>query len=195
MVSALAGAFVAIVAAPPALFLVPGLLTPDSTRALPTHYAAAYLTGGGIGQDAPSAWTHSENLEIVRDPVFAAASLEHFYTQERLRFWSIRAGYLFRPHRGVAGGITLGYRGVAGSRGQDAVLIGLPIVGGSQLAAVRIEPVYAVSRAGVSWTFRFQGEVYLLPRPLLAGLIAEAKPLWQGGPYQGSVGVLFGVRR
>jgi hypothetical protein len=195
MVPVLAGAVVVFAAAPPALFLVPGLLTPDSTRALPTQYMAAYLTGGRIGHDAPSSWTHSENLEIIRGHLFGAVSLEHFSTQERLQFRSIRAGYLFRPNRGVAGGVTLGYRSVTGTRGQDAVLIGLPMSAGSEWAAMRLEPIYAVSGAGVSWTFRWQVDCYFLPRPMLAGLLVEAKPLWQGGPYQGAIALILGVRR
>jgi hypothetical protein len=52
-----------------------------------------------------------------------------------------------------------------------------------------------MTSAGVSWTFRFQGDFYFLPRPMLAGLLIEAKPLWQGGPYQGTVAGMLGVMR
>lgn len=63
------------------------------------------------------------------------------------------------------------------------------------MAALRFEPIYVMSDAGVSWTYRCQAEIYLLPKPLFAGFLVEAKPLRQGGPYQGTLGLLFGVRR
>jgi hypothetical protein len=195
MLPAFAGLSLAFVVAPPALFLIPGLLTPDSTRTLPTHHVAAYLAGGGIGDGAPNSWTHSENIEVIQGHLFASASLEHLYTQQRLRFGTIRAGYLFRPNPGLAGGFTLGYRSVAGSRGEDAVLIGFPLAAGGEKVAVRVEPIYAVSRAGVSWTFKVQGDFHILPKPLFTGMLVEAKPLWQDGPYQGVVAVLFGIMR
>lgn len=190
-----AGLFTALVVAPPALFLMPGLLTPDSTRALPDRYVAAYFMGGGIGEDAPSSWTHSENLDVLRGHLYASLSVEHFYHRERVQYQTIRVGYLFRPNRGVTGGVTVGYRQVSGNGGEDAVLIGLPITGGGQVATLRFEPIYAISRAGVSWTYRVQAEIYLLPKPLFTGVVIEAKPLRQGGPYQGTLGLLFGVRR
>jgi hypothetical protein len=196
MLPMFAGLFTALAVAPPALFLVPGLLTPDTTRALPNHYVAAYFMGGGIGgEDAPDSWTHSENFDALRGHLYASLSVEHFYRRERLQYQTVRAGYLFRPNRGVTGGVTVGYRCASGTGGEDAVLIGLPITGGGQVASLRFEPIYAMSRAGVSWTYRFEAEVYLLPKPLFAGLLAEAKPLRQGGPYQGTIGLLFGVRR
>jgi hypothetical protein len=37
--------------------------------------------------------------------------------------------------------------------------------------------------------------IRFLPWPMLAGLLIEAKPLWQGGPYQGTLAVLVGVMR
>jgi hypothetical protein len=65
------------------------------------------------------------------------------------------------------------------------------MVGGREGAA-RFESAYVISREGVSWTYRIQAEAYLLPTPLFAGLVVEAKPLRQGGPYLGTVALLFG---
>lgn len=190
-----AGFLAALAVAPPAIFLVPGLLTADSSRALPNHYLAAYFMGGVIGGDAPSSWTHSENLDVQRGHLYASLSMDHFYRQEHLRYQTLRAGYLFLPKPGMSGGLTVGYRNVSGTRGEDALLIGLPLTGGGQLAALRFEPIYVISDAGVSWTYRCQLEMYFLPKPLFAGILGEAKPLRQDGPYRGTVGLMFGVRR
>jgi hypothetical protein len=195
LLPALAALGVVLAAAPPALFLVPNTTKPDSTRVLPDNYLAAYVTGGGIGENAPSSWTHSENLDLLRGHLYASLSIEHFQVREHLRYESIRAGYLFRPKRGFAGGLTLGYRRVSGRGGQDAAVIALPLMAGGREGAARFESAYVISREGVSWTYRLQAEAYLLPKPLFAGLVVEAKPLRQGAPYLGTVALLFGARR
>jgi hypothetical protein len=192
---ALVGAGVVMAVAPPTLFLFPGLVTSDSTRTLADRYVALYLTGGGIGDDAPSSWTNAEHLDMLRGHLYAAASVEHFHFRERLRYYTIRAGYLFRPMSGFAGGLTVGYRSVSGGGGQDAATLSLPFMSGWQEVGIRFEPTYVISRAGVSWTYRFQGEFYGLPDPLFAGFVVDAKPLRQDGPYLATLALLMGVRR
>lgn len=192
---ALAGFGLVMAAAPPALFLAPGLTRPDSTLTLADNYIAVYVTGGGIGENGPTSWTNSEHLEVLRGHLYASVSLEHFQVKERLRYHTIRAGYLFRPKRAFAGGLTIGYRGVSGGGGQDAAIISLPLTIGGQVAAARLEPTYVIWREGVSWTYRFQGEFYGLPEPLFLGAVVDAKPLRHGGPYFGTLALLFGIRR
>jgi hypothetical protein len=195
MLPALLGAGLVMAAAPPALLLIPGFVRTDSNSSLAQRYVALYLSGGGIGEGAPSSWTNAEHLDILRGHLYAGVSIEHFHVRERLRYYSIRAGYLFRPLSGVAAGLTVGYRKMSGGRGEDAVTLSLPFTRGFREVAVRLEPTYVISRAGVSWTFRVQGELYALPDPLFAGFVVDAKPLRQDGPYLATLGLLVGVRR
>jgi len=195
LLPALVGLGIVMFAAPPALFLFPGFIKPGSSRTLPDRYFALYVTGGGIGNPYPSSWTNAEHLDMLRGHLYAAASVEHFHVRDRLRYYTIRAGYLFRPLSGFAGGLTVGYRSVSGGGGQDAATLGLPFMTGFQEGSIRFEPTYVISRAGVSWTFRLQTELYGLPDPLFAGFVVDVKPLRQDGPYMGSLAFLVGVRR
>jgi hypothetical protein len=127
--------------------------------------------------------------------LYASASIEHFRVRERLRYYAVRAGYLFRPMSGFAAGLTVGYRSVSGGGGQDAATLSLPFMRGWEEVAIRFEPTYVISRAGVSWTYRVQGEFYGLPDPLFAGFVVDGKPLRQHGPYLATLALLVGVRR
>jgi hypothetical protein len=195
LLPALVGVAAVMATAPPALLLIPGLVRPDSTRWLADRYLALYLTGGGIGDGAPSSWTNAEHVDLRRGHLLASASIEHFNVGDRLRYSTLRAGYLFQPMRGMAGGLTLGYRSVSGTDGQDAVILSFPYLTGWRKIAVRFEPTYVMSGAGVSWTFRFQSELYELAGPMFAGFVIDAKPLRQDGPYLGTLALLIGIRR
>jgi hypothetical protein len=195
MLPAIVGAGLVMFVAPPLLLLPRNLIAPDSTRILPNSSLTLYLTGGGIGERWPTSWTNAEHLEVLSGHLYGAASIEHFHVRERLRYYTLRAGYLFRPKRGFAGGLTLGYRRVSGGGGRDAALIGLPFMTGFEKVAARFEPIYVISRDGVSWTLRFQAELYGLPEPLLTGFVIDVKPLRQNGPYQTTLALLFGIRR
>jgi hypothetical protein len=196
MLPAMVGFGLVMAVAPPVLLLPRSLMkNADSTLILPNSSVTLYLTGGGIGEKWPSSWTNSEHLEVRWGHLYGAASIEHFHVRERLRYHTLRAGYLFRPKTGFAGGLTAGYRHVSGGGGRDAALIGLPLTVGREEGAVRFEPTYVISRDGVSWTYRVQAEFYGLPDPLIAGFMIDAKPLRQGGPYLATLALLFGIRR
>ena len=149
-----------------------------------------------MGMDSPfEAWSHSENVELLSNHLYAALRLESFEVSHPVRFQSVAAGYLFRPKPAVRGGVTLGYRHASVRGGSDAVQIGLPLMVGSRLHLIRFEPTYVISRKGLMWRYRFQGEFPVPRTPLIWGLSIEATPLRQGGSYHGLVMLLFGVRK
>jgi hypothetical protein len=188
--------FLAALAFAPAVFVIPGVPTNPGTEGGPlsSNYTTIYFTAGGFELDQHEAWTHSQNLEIRRGHLYVALRVETFDALDRPSFYTARLGFLVQPKSKLSGGVTLGYRRAIGPDTEDAVEIGLPATIGNQRAAMRFEPIYLVSRKGVAWNYRFQGEIYLLPKPLFTGFTVEGKSLRQAGEYFGAVTLLFGAR-
>lgn len=191
---ALAAFTLTIAVAPP---LVLPISSPDTNPelTLPHNLAALYVTGGGFGKSAPRSWTHSVMAELRHDHLQLSARHEQFNGLIPARFTTLSAGYMWHVKRVLLGGVMTGYRHTSGTRSEDAAVLALPLTMGAQVAAVRMEPAYIISRGGVTWTGRAQLEFYPRPTPLLFGLVYEAKPFYQGGPYRQAVSLLIGVRR
>lgn len=188
---ALAAFTVVAVAAPPLLLMSPN---PDTTISLPSRSLHAYVAAGGTGASSPNSFTLVERADLVARHAYGALESEYF-DREQLHFYSARAGYLFRPCGALAGGLTVGYRYATGGGAEDAALVGLPLVFGSERAAMWLEPTYAISHHGVSWGYRFEGDLNVLPRPFFLGLRAEAQPLHHGADYVGTLALLVGVHQ
>lgn len=182
-----------VTAAAPAALLVMGP-KPDTSLSLPSRSFGAYVAVGGTGTSSPNSFTLAERADLVARHVYGSLASEDF-DKEHLHFYSASAGYLLRPRGPLAGGLTLGYRHATGIGAEDAALIGIPFIFGTQRAELWLEPTYAVSRYGISWEYRFQVEAYLLPHPFFLGLLGEARPLRHGADYVGTVALLVGVHQ
>lgn len=204
------GAYSAVfLVAPPALLLWTRAATGAATAFTPKdslpleswqRHVHAYVAAGPAFTDEPggSAWAHSENLEILRDGMYAEVRLEHFYLPDYLQYETVRVGYL-HGRRTLLGGATIGYREAHGVLGQSGLEIGLPLMISGRYGWGRVEPTYVVSRTGADWNFRGQ---IVWPRGdgrFFWGMNAEAKalplPLRKGrGLTASTVALLFGTR-
>lgn len=193
---AMAGALTVFAVAPAAVLLFPSDQGPPESP-LPSRILIASLAGGGTGRDAPSTWTGAEWVELRQGHLYLSAEHVTVGGSDPVGFEMVQGGYRARPraHPHLEGGVILGYRHATGRSVQDAAVVSLPLLYGSSLAAMRMEPAYVFSASGVHWSYRFSGEFYTLPRPLFAGIRVETKPMRQGGEYVGTVVLLLGVRR
>jgi hypothetical protein len=127
-------AVAAFVAVPSALLLLPGVeCSPDTARLgfWRPRVVSAFVTGRGAvgGADADEeGGTLSADMEVLWRGVYAAGRLEHFHLPARLQSRSAWVGYLIRPTRAVAGGVTLGYREAHGRRLPEGVEVGFPVM-------------------------------------------------------------------
>jgi hypothetical protein len=193
------GLVAALAVAPPVLFLVP--LNPDTSQNLGfiSDHAAAYGVGGltirtdSAGRDHVG-WAHSESVEAVWKRLYGELRIEDLEVGERVRFWTVRTGYLFHPYKFAAGGFTLAYRWAEGQDVQDGIGLGLPFAMGNDRAAMLFEPTYLFSSRGVSWTHRVRFEGYIPQTPIIVGAWYDIKPVRQGGSYHAAMTLIFGVR-
>ncbi|MFI5236189.1 MAG: hypothetical protein ACHQXA_10795, partial [Gemmatimonadales bacterium] len=167
---------------------------PDTALQLPTRHLEGYLAAGVARTSSSNTFTLGEHIDLFVHHLYGSLAYEDFSRWD-VRLASGTAGYLLRPRGPLAGGVTLGYRRATGTGAEDALLIGLPLVFGSERAAMWFEATYAISHSGVSWGYRFQSDLYALPRPFFAGLRVEAQPLRHGGDYVATVALLVGVQQ
>ena len=98
-----------VMAAVPASFaLLEGPPDPSPLVIVEQH-RAAYISVGGLFYDGET-WAHSANFEMISNGVLAELKVEDFYRPNHFQYVTARAGYLFHPNTGSAGGVTLGYR-------------------------------------------------------------------------------------
>lgn len=170
----------------------------DMEPAFWDNHVSAYLTGGLTERfrKEPNryGWAHSVSVEVFAHGIYGELRVERFAVPDHVQFQTVRAGYLFRPRRAVATGVTLGHRSAYGERVQDAFEIGLPLVVGAARGSARFEPTYLISSQGVSWNYRFQTELYIPRSPFMAGVGWEGKTVRQGGFYFSAFTLLVGVR-
>ena len=141
--------FVAVMAAAPSAVMLTSRFTdPDTTGTLGNGYMTAYVAAGGMAQHGSEVEgdTYSGNAEILAGHFYGAFRLESFSAPDRVQFRTIRAGYLLRAKRVLAGGLTLGYRYSSGHDVQDAVEVGLPLILANERAGVHLEPSYRSHR-------------------------------------------------
>jgi hypothetical protein len=186
--------FAAVLAVAPASFVF--FHRADPPGALPNSHTAAYMSGGGAGTLRGNSfhWFYTEEVEGWNGHLYGDVRDESFRGPAYRRFLSVRGGYLLHPRPGIEGGLTLGYRVADNGPAPRAVIVGLPMMLGSEKGFVWWEPTYLVSSAGVSWNYRFQAEFYVVPTRLLAGPAFDFQPLQQGGAYVGTMTLLFGAR-
>lgn len=135
---------------------------------------SAYVTGGFSWQEEQEG-VQSANVELLWNGIYGAVRVENFELPRHFQYQSVRGGYLLHPKRGVAGGVTVGYRRAPQDRSHQGVEIGFPVFTGSRKGTLRLEPTYVFAPGGVSWNYRFQGDYPISGGPLFFGLCMEAK--------------------
>ncbi len=155
-----------------------------------------FFAGGGGWEKPGKGWAHSENIELLTGRVLSALRTEYFDFSDlgAVQFTTLRVGYVVHPRAPLAGGVTLGYRWARGDRVQNALEIGFPLFYGRKTVWARLEPVYLLSKAGVTWNYRFHVEAPSPRTPVLAGFNLEAKTVRQGGAYFTNPAIVLGLR-
>ena len=187
------GVAVAALLAAPSLFLL-GHRTWDTTTALPSHDYAIYGSAGVNSGRFSNSLLQRGDLELLGHHAYGRLAIEDF-GDTHLKFYTAQTGYFLRPPGGMTGGFVIGYRHATGINAEDAALVSLPVVFGGKGGAMSLEPTYVISRQGIDWNYRIQEDLYFLPHPFFFGVSAEAKPLYHGGDYRGSIALLVGVHR
>jgi hypothetical protein len=170
------------------------------------EHRAAYVSLGGLFYEGET-MAHSANFEMIRKGVLVELKVEDFYRPYHFQYLTARAGYLFHPNVGAAGGVTVGYRHAHRDPTQAGLEIGLPLYIGVRqpTGTMRLEPTYVVSGHGVLWSYRVQADFPLPGTPYIAGFsgVGKSYPLTGGHPrhdhprkslYVGAFTLLFGAR-
>lgn len=196
MVLGLAAAALVLAVAPS---VATTLATPGDT-AMPgspaRDHVSAYVTGGGSWKEGQT-WAYSASVELLKNGWYTEMRVETFHLPRHFQYQSLSVGYLFRPKGGVAGGATIGYRRASRDRTQRGVTIGFPMMVDGTDGTVRVEPTYVFSPSGVSWNYRFLGELAIGDGPFSWGLSMDAKsfPLERHGKlFTSAFALLIGVR-
>jgi hypothetical protein len=170
-------AFTVVSAVAPSAFTT--LTTADTTRQLgsPTKdHVSAYLTVGGSWIEGQT-WAYSGSVEVLKRGWYAEMRVETFHLPRHFQYQSFSGGYLFRPKRGAAGGVTFGYRRASRDPAQRGVMIGFPLIVDGTDGTLRLEPTYVFSPSGVDWNYRFLAELAIGDSPFSWGLSVDAKAL------------------
>lgn len=188
--------------APPSLLLLrqDSVVTDTARPAFRPQSVAIYVSGGFTDRLAPGrskvSWTQALSVQVYSRHLLAEARVDDQGIDRAYRLRSVELGYLFYGHPRVAGGISIGVQRMGRDATQDAVTIGLPLVGfGHPAIWGRLEPRYVFSSAGVEWHYRAEIMGPVARRsPFIVGGSVEFKPLPQGGPYHGILALVIGVR-
>lgn len=190
-------AFTVVSAVAPSAFTA--LTTPDTTRRLasPTRdHFSVYLAAGGSLIEGQT-WTYSGSVDLLKGGWYADLRVETFHLPLQFQYQSLSGGYLFRPKRGAAGGVTIGYRRASREPAQRGVMIGFPLLVDGSDGTMRLEPTYVFSPRGVNWNYRFLGELAIGESPYFWGLNVDAKSLpleRRSRLFTSAFALLFGVR-
>jgi hypothetical protein len=142
---------------------------------LDDHWAA-YVSVGGYFHRGQT-WAHSASLEVLRKSVHAELHVEDFWRPRHVRYFTLRAGYLWHPRRRAAGGVTLGYVHADRDPAQRGLEIGVPLFVGSSSGTMRLEPTYVLSSSGLLWSGRLQLEFHIPGGPYFVGANMVGKSL------------------
>jgi hypothetical protein len=195
-----AAGFIAFVAAPSALMLIPVEDTSARMNTTPMLAASTVMAYGALGPGDDNQerrlWTLAQGVELFHRGLYAEARVEQFGLRDRnVRLRTIRVGYLAH-RRNALGGITVGLRQPAAEGGLRGVEVALPLVMGNEEVEMRLEPLYLISSRNVSWNYRFQAEL-AIPRSAAFAGVRITSHAFDGTPKESNValGLLVGLRR
>lgn len=170
----------------------------DSMAFVRNHVTVSTALGGHY--HAGQTWSNSVAVEVMVKSVALDLSREEYRGVRPARHTTARIGYFVHPRRRVAGGLMIGYRQATDLTEASGLALGLPLVGESGSATVRLDPTYVFADAGSFWHFRFEF-TYPIPRtPVFAGMRIAAQsqlggrsPELEGQPQLASFGLVLGA--
>jgi hypothetical protein len=183
--------------APSALLRTPGFC-PGDDEELPfwRDHVSAHASVGGMASTKEVGLMHALGVEVFALGGYAEVRLDRFHVSDGVEMWDARAGYLIHPSRGIAGGVTAGWRqspdtpdGWTGG----GLLIGFPIMvsacGERRSCSLQWEPIYIISRRGLGFTPRLRLNLPLARTPLVARVDLEARGIRKADPLSVSLGL------
>jgi hypothetical protein len=182
--------------APSALLLKPGFCPGDDEElGFWRDHVSAHFSVGAMASREKVGLMHSMGVEVFALGAYAEVRLDRFHVSDGVQMWDARAGYLIHPSRGIAGGVTAGWRespdtpdGWTGG----GLLIGFPIMisaCGERSCWLHWEPAYVISGRGLGFTPRLRLNVPLARTPLVARVDLEARGMRKADPLSVSLGL------
>ena len=188
---------VLFVVAPSALLLSPGFCAGDDEElGFWRDHVSASVGAGAMASRSEVGLMHSMGLEVFALGAYGELRLDRYHVADSVQMWDARVGYLIHPSRGIAGGVTAGWRespdtpdGWTGG----GLLIGFPIMiagcGERRPCWLQWEPAYIISGRGLGFTPRLRLNVPLARTPLVARVDLEARGLRKRDPLSVSLGL------
>lgn len=144
--------------------------------ALLDNHAAVHLSLGGQIEGPPTV-ASGIHAEVIRNGWHAQLRGEDFGRPPDILYVTARGGYLWRPKRYAAGGVTMGLVHASGDSRQQGVELGFPLFVGMRTGTIRVEPTYVLSPDGPLWSYHVQLEGHLPGERYVAGMSATGKSL------------------
>lgn len=182
--------------APSALLLTPGFCHGDGEElGFWRDHVSAYAGAGGMASRTEVGLMHSMGVEVFALGAYAEVRLDRYHVDDRVQMWDARAGYLIHPSRGIAGGVTVGWRESPDTPDNwtgGGLLIGFPIMisaCGERSCWLQWEPAYIISDRGLGFTPRLRLNLPLARTPLVARVDLEARGMRKADPMSVSLGL------
>jgi len=183
--------------APSALLLRPGFC-PGSDEELRfwRDHVSAYASAGVMAGGSDFGLVHSGGVEVFALGAYAEVRLDRYHVSDGVQMFDVRAGYLIHPSRGLAGGVTAGWREASDAPDDwtgGGLLIGFPIMiaacGERHPCWLQWEPVYVISSRRLGFSPRLRLNLPLARTPLVARVDLEARGVRKADPMSVSLGL------